>query len=560
MQLARDYWDLVLAADPVNATAIGERSFDHRLRDISPEALDKLAGAYRAILDQAERLDPDALTQAGRITLTCLRFQLRSDLARLASGLHTWTVDPLGGPQVGLMNIPAIQTLTGPESGRAMVARWQAMGPYLDQHVANLRRGLAEGKVAGRDAVLRVVGQIDEAEAKPVEDWALLAPLRAIPESWPEADRRAFAEGLRAAVTDEVRPALLRYRDFLKAEILPQARDQAKAGILHTPGGEAAYRDLVLVHTSLDYPPEDIHRIGLEEVERINDETRALGTKVLGTGDLEEIHRRLRGDPALHFKTRDEVAEKAEEALRRAEAAVPGWFGIRHRAPCRVLRMEPHEEKHSTIAYYLQPSVDGSRPGSYYINTYAPETRPRYEAEALAFHEAVPGHHLQIAVMQEVEGLPEFRKHEGVTAYIEGWALYTERLADEMGLYSGDLDRMGMLSFDSWRACRLVVDTGLHVLGWSRQQAIDFMLANSSLAENNIVNEVDRYITWPGQALAYKLGQREIFRLRGRAESALGPRFDIKAFHDIVLSPGAVDLGTLREIVGGWMGEDEGNG
>jgi len=555
MQLATDYWDLALAADPVNATAIGERRYDDRLRDTSPGALDKLATAYRAILDRAERMDPGSLAPANRITLACLRFQLRSELARLGSGLQTWTVDPLGGPQVDLMNIPAIQTLAGPESGRAMVARWQAMGPYLDQHMANLRQGLGEGKVAGRDAVLRVVAQIDEAEAKPVDDWALLAPLRSVPESWPEADRRAFAEGLREAVTGVVRPALLRYRDFLKQEILPHARDQATPGILHTPGGEAVYRDLVLVHTSLDYPPEDIHRIGLEEVERINDETRALGTKVLGTGDLEEIHERLRKDPALHFGARDEVAAKAEEALRRAESAVPGWFGIRHRAPCRVVRMEPHEEKHSTIAYYLQPSADGSRPGSYYINTYAPETRPRYEAEALAFHEAVPGHHLQLAVMQEVEGLPAFRKHEGVTAYIEGWALYTERLSDEMGLYSADLDRMGMLSFDSWRACRLVVDTGMHALGWSRQQAIDFMLANSSLAENNIVNEVDRYITWPGQALAYKLGQREFFRLRGRAESALGSRFDIKTFHDMVLTPGAVDLGTLREIVGGWLGE-----
>jgi uncharacterized protein (DUF885 family) len=314
---------------------------------------------------------------------------------------------------------------------------------------------------------------------------------------------------------------------------------------------------MILRHTSLDLSPEEIHDRGLREVHRITAEMRELGRRVLDTDDLETIHRLLREDPALHFTTRDEVQAKAEEALRRAEKAAPEWFGFLPQARCRVVRMEPHEEKNSTIAYYFQPAADGSRPGSYYINTYAPATRPRYEAEALAFHEAVPGHHLQIAVAQELEGLPEFRRHSGVTAYIEGWGLYTERLCDEMGLYSGDLDRIGMLSYDSWRACRLVVDTGMHALGWSRQDAIDYMLANTVLAENNIVNEVDRYITWPGQALAYKIGQQEILRLREGARERLGDRFDIKGFHDAVLGEGAVDLRTLDAIVKRWVQDVE---
>jgi uncharacterized protein (DUF885 family) len=243
------------------------------------------------------------------------------------------------------------------------------------------------------------------------------------------------------------------------------------------------------------------------------------------------------------------VEAKAREALGRAREAMPAFFGILPQARCVVVRMEPHEEKHSTIAYYRQPALDGSRPGRYYINTYAPETRPRYEAEALAFHEAIPGHHLQIAIAQELRDVPEFRKHTGTTAFVEGWALYTEQLSDEMGLYSGDLDRIGKLSYEAWRACRLVVDTGMHALGWSRQQAIDFMLANSALAENNIVNEVDRYITWPGQALAYKLGQLEILALRDEAREKTSARFDIREFHDVVLRNGAVSLATLREIV-----------
>ncbi len=262
---------------------------------------------------------------------------------------------------------------------------------------------------------------------------------------------------------------------------------------------------------------------------------------------------RLREDGRLYFGSREEVFAKADSALARAGEAMAQWFGLLPRAPCEVVRMGAHEEKHSSIAYYRQPATDGSRPGQYFVNTYAPETRPRYEAEALAYHEAIPGHHLQIAIGQELEGLPEFRRHLGPTAFFEGWGLYTERLSDEMGLYSADLDRFGILSFDAWRACRLVVDTGMHALGWSREQAIDYMAAHTALGRNNIANEVDRYIVWPGQALAYKTGQLEIQRLRGEAQAALGDRFEIKAFHDAVLGNGAVPLATLRDLVSGYL-------
>ena len=274
--------------------------------------------------------------------------------------------------------------------------------------------------------------------------------------------------------------------------------------------------------------PEELHQLGLEQVARFRKELAELGGKVLGTGDIVEIQRRLRGDAAMHFATAEEVEAKAREALARAKAAMPNWFATLPKADCAVKVMGMHEAPHSTIAYYRQPAMDGSRPGQYMINTYKPETRPRYEAEALAFHESIPGHHLQIAIAQELTGVPEFRKHLGVTAFFEGWGLYSERLAEDMGLYSSDLDRIGMLSYDAWRACRLVVDTGMHALGWSRQQAIDYMVENTVLAENNIVNEVDRYLTWPGQALAYKVGQLEILALREEARKRLGERFDIK--------------------------------
>jgi len=335
-------------------------------------------------------------------------------------------------------------------------------------------------------------------------------------------------------------------------EVLPKARPQERPGIMHIPGGAAAYRKLIKVHTSLDLSPEELHQTGLKEVARINREMEEFGEKVFGVRDRKEILKRLRKDSSLYFASRDEVAAKAEAALAKANAAISKWFGHLPKTPCEVVRMGEHEEKHSTIAYYRPPAADGSRPGRYYINTSAPETRPRYEAEALAYHESVPGHHLQITIAQELEGIPEFRKNSGVTAFIEGWGLYSERLSDEMGLYTSDLDRIGILSYDSWRACRLVVDTGMHAMGWTREQAIRFMVENTALAENNIVNEVDRYITWPGQALAYKAGQLEIMRLRREAQARLGKEFDVRRYHDVLLGEGAVPLRVLREMVRGY--------
>jgi uncharacterized protein (DUF885 family) len=371
---------------------------------------------------------------------------------------------------------------------------------------------------------------------------------------WLPADRDRFASGLRDAIETSLRPGLVRYRDMLQSEALPAARPPEKAGLAALPGGVDCYRKMIRVHTSLDLDPKAVHKMGLDAVAAFRRDLAVLGQKVFGTSDIAEIQRRLREDPAMHFRTGAEIEAKARESLARAQAAVPQWFGkVQPKAPCEVRVMGMHEAPHSTIAYYRHPSPDGKRPGTYMINTYLPETRPRYEAEALAFHESVPGHHLQIAVAQELTGIPEFRKHQGVTAFVEGWGLYAERLADEMGLYTSDVDRIGMLSFDAWRACRLVVDTGLHAEGWTRQQAIDYMTDNSILAENNIENEVDRYITWPGQALAYKLGEREIRRLRTDAETRLGPKFDVKAFHDLLLGGGAVSLPVLREQVDGWI-------
>jgi uncharacterized protein (DUF885 family) len=523
------------------------------LDDPTPEAIDAYRSHLAGCRAEAEALDPASLDDADRVTRSALIAQFDADEALLGSGMTAWNVDPLDGPQVAAFTLESIQSVATPEQARAMVERWQALGPWLDVHGRNLRHELANGRVGVRSPVQRVLDQIDEVLAGPDDDLPFLAPLKEDHPDWSTADRAAFDDGLRAAVLDVIRPALERYAAIVRDEILPAARPDDRPGLVHVAGGAEAYARLIQAHTSLPLGAEEIHAIGLAEVARIDAELAALGERVLGTADLPTIRARLRSDPALHFETGAEVFAKAEGAVARARAAIPDWFGILPRAECVVVAMAEYEEKHSTIAYYRNPAIDGSRPGQYYINTSEPQTRPRYEAETLAYHEAIPGHHLQIAIGQELSGLPEFRRHLGPTAFFEGWGLYTERLSDEMGLYSGDVDRIGILSFDAWRACRLVVDTGMHALGWTRQQAIDYMLEHNALAENNIVNEVDRYIVMPGQALAYKIGQLEMLRLRAEATNALGDRFDIRAFHDTLLGQGAVGLETLREIVMAWV-------
>lgn len=552
-RLADDAWDAILELHPLFATSLGDRRFDTLVAPVTPEeaavARERLAGLGRRL----DALETPADGEAA-ITVSTLREYLDGELAELDSGMLAWNVNPLDGIPNAYLDVPAYQPLVTPADGDAMTARWQAMAAATRRHAATLREGAADGLVACAAPIARIIASLDALLARPDEAWPLLEPIATAGrlDGWTSTDRERFATALRAAVGEELRPAFAGLRTTLTEHVLPVARPTDRPGIGHLPGGDAVYRTLVRAHTTLELAPEAIHEIGLGEIDRIDRELTELTGRVLGTRTLAEGVARLRDDPALRFATRDEVFDKAVDSLARAREAIPGWFGRLPRAACDVQRMAPHEEAHSTIAYYRQPAVDGSRPGQYWINTGEPTTRPRYEAEVLAFHESIPGHHLQIAIAQELEGLPAFRRNLGTQAYVEGWGLYTERLSDEMGLYSGDLDRIGVLSYDAWRASRLVVDTGMHALGWSRDRAIRFMLDHTALAANNIENEVDRYIVWPGQALAYKLGQLELLRLRDEARATLGPAFDIRAFHDAVLGHGALALPTLRSVVEAW--------
>ena len=537
-RLADAYWEAYLQRHPTFATAIGERRYDDRLPDNSREANE----AWRRRLEGFELELEELADEGDSITRAALAERLRADREFLDADVAAFNVDPMDGPQVGLLNIASYQPVRTAEEAEALLARWAAMPAYIDQATADLRRGASEGRIGVRALCDKVLQQLDELLARPDEAWPLAAPAHARPE---------MADRLLELIGSEIRPAFERHRAVIEDEIAPIARPDDRPGLAHIPNGAETYRLLARAHTSLEVVAEDVHAIGLEEIRRIDAEFVELGARLLGTRGMAGTLRALREDPALHFETRDEIEAVARRSLDRANAAIGAWFGRLPKAPCEVVVMPAHEEKHSTIAYYREPAADGSRPGQYYVNTSEPRTRPRYEAETLAFHESVPGHHLQLAIAQELEGLPAFRRFTGSTAFVEGWGLYTERLSEEMGLLSSDVDRFGVLSFDAWRASRLVVDTGMHALGWTRSQAIGFMTEHTALGENNIVNEVDRYISYSGQALAYKLGQLELLRLRANARDRLGDRFDIHRFHDAVLEGGALPLPVLRQVVEG---------
>ena len=556
-RLAEEYWDAYLAADPMQGTVVGDHRYGDRLSDISEAGRAATAARFEALRASLAGLAPEAGPEAdpeAALTRAALAQAIEDRLGFLAADPDIYVVDAIRGAQRNFLDIAPLQPLRDQADGEAMLSRWWAMGAWVDQQITHLRRSLGDGRPLVAGLVVRVIGQLDDLLTRPLEDWPLLSPLTAEHAGWSDSAWRAFEVGLAGAVRDGLRPAFVRYRTFLADEALPRARDEAHVGICHLPGGGETYVRLARAHTTTDRSPQEIHQIGLAEIARIDAEITELGGRVLGTRDLAATIGALRGDPSVHFQTGDEIEAVAKASLARAVAAIPGWFGQLPRASCVVERMLAHEEQHATIAYYRQPPQDGSRPGRYYVNTYAPQTRPRYEAEALAFHEAVPGHHLQVAIGQELDHLPAFRRHSETTAFVEGWGLYAERLSDEMGLYSGDLDRIGMLSYDAWRASRLVVDTGMHAFGWSRGAAIDFMAAHTALGLNNIANEVDRYIGWPGQALAYKIGQLEIRRLRDEAKAALGAAFDIRRFHDAVLDHGALPLSVLAGSVRSELG------
>jgi len=554
--LLDDHWEAALRDTPRFASDLGDRRYDALLANTFPDEHRRQAAQRVGFLARAKAIEPTTLSASDRLTWQLFTGQLTAERDLEVCKLPSWALLPRDNPITTLGWLAELRPLASEADIEALEARYRAFQPYVTGQVVSLREGARAGRFANAESTQRVLQMVRDQLAQPAEAWSAVTAVSFAPGAV-SAERELNARASFALALDQrARPALMAYADFLEAEVLPHARGGAKEG-LHAlgPDGLACYDALIRYHTSLDVDAETLHQRGLDELERVHAELRVVGQRVYGTDDLPTIFERLRTDPALHFKDADAIEAKAQASLAKARAALPAWFGRLPKTECVVRRIPDHEAPYTTVAYYRPPAQDGSRPGEYRVNVYEPTTRPSHEAQVLAFHESIPGHHLQIAIGQELPAIPAFRRLADQTAFVEGWALYSERLADEMGLYDGDLDRLGMLAFDAWRAGRLVVDTGVHHDGWTRSQAVRFLHENTPLADNNIGNEVDRYISWPGQALAYKTGQLELLKLRAEAETALGDDFDVRAFHDVVLGSGAVTLPILDEQVRAWVSE-----
>lgn len=550
--LAAEVWDDRLEESPQWCTALGLTRGLHRLDEDDDGARARRAARWERQRERLEAIPPDALEGEDRLTRTLLHRQLYESIETLRHHGWEWELDPLGGPHLGVMEVAERHPLREPSDADALVARYRAIPRVLEDHAANLRAGLASGRTAPVVAYERVKAQVRATASRPAAESVFGLVVSRLPASWSDTDRARAATALRSAAEQAVRPAYARFLAFLETEYAGRAR--SAVGVSAVPGGEAAYRFAVRHHTTTTLSPERVHEIGLEELERNEAEMLEIARSLGHPGDLPSFLQTVGRDPAHRLATREAVLERYRAICRRMDARLPEAFRTLPRRGYEVRPLETWREQDAPAAYYMPPALDGSRPGTFYANTRDPGSWPTNDFEALSFHEAVPGHHLQIALALDLD-LPEFRRHARFTAYIEGWAHYAERLADELGAYTGPLDRLGMLSAQAWRAARLVVDTGLHALGWTRGQAMDVMRRARASPESDVANEVDRYIVWPGQALAYKIGQRTFSDLRERARRRLGGRFSLPGFHDVVLRHGALPLSVLEDVVRLWEGD-----
>jgi uncharacterized protein (DUF885 family) len=546
-RLSEEFFQVKHSSDPLTATLLGASGFDGQLPDPSRAGSQAAAAALAEIERRLALIDPSALgedDQVNHAVLSALAWAARSDLEHGLWEANA-SAESYATPQAAAFQAVATAPLPDPDAIGGYLRRLEGLDRYFDAIAQRYRDARADGRLPTAVGVRHAITQLSGHLAAQVSRDALLHP--GLPAG--SAARQKAA----AIITERVRPSMRRLLATL-TDLLPAARPDDQVGIRFVPGGEEGYLAAVRRHTTTALAPEEIHQIGLDCLAELAGEWAELGGRVLGTTDLPEIYQRLRQDPALRFERTGQIVAVVAEALRRAEEALPGWFPDYRIADCVIEEINPIEAGNSSLAYY-RPPAGPTRPGAHCVLTAQPEQRFTYEYEALAFHESVPGHHLQIASAQTLAGLPAYRRFldAEVSAYVEGWGLYSERLADEMGLYTSDIARLGMLSFDAWRACRLVVDTGMHYFGWSRSRAADFMWQHTATTRANVDNEIDRYIGWPGQALGYMIGRREIVRLRTVAQRRLAGRFDIRAFHAAVLGNGAVPLNVLDQIVSRWI-------
>lgn len=548
--LLEDAWEWRLRENPVMASSMGVRRYNTRWTDASLGAIDARQEQQRDYMRRLLAIDSSELDAADALNYELFRRDLMDDIEGFQFRSYLMPVSQRGGVQT-LDQVAERIPLSTVADFEDWLARMASLGQVIDQTMALQEEGRRKGYMPAKVLMERVPDQIAAQLVEDAEKSPFYKAFAELPASIPDAEQERLRAEARKIIDDDVVPAYRKFSRYFNDTYLPASRDSI--GVSSLPDGTAYYEYLARSFTTTGMTPEEIHRLGLSEVQRIRGEMQVIIDELEFSGSFADFLEFLRSDPQFYYETPEQLFDAYLAICKRIDPELVKLFGVLPRMPYGLRPIPDSIAPDTTTAYYSQPAADGSRAGYYYVNLYRPEVRPKYEMEVLSVHEAVPGHHLQIALQMELSGMPAFRRYSGFTAFTEGWGLYSESLGYDLGLYNDPYSRFGALTYEMWRAVRLVVDTGIHYKGWTRQQAIDFFKDNAAKTEQDIVNEIDRYIGMPGQALAYKIGQMKMLELRRHAEQTLGDGFDIRAFHDAMLGGGALPLEILETSMHRWL-------
>ena len=550
--LSNDFFQNSLVSSPTSAIMRGYREYFDQIEDLSGETFDKEEQRVNEFISRLEKIDLNTLSHREKITHGMLEFALSSNKDALLD--KNWEFGAGVSGYTGYL-IDYNQRLFIPdvECADLLLKRLELYERLFTQIAQVQKEGLLINRVATKRNLLRTIDQLENYLNTPLDKDTLL--LVNFSTDIGELEISSWKEKAKKIIETNVRPAVLAYLDQLREEHLPKGRTDEKSGIFWIEGGEETYLRALRRYTGhKDTTVQEVHSIGISEIERLKTEFFEIGKNVFpDVKSPEEVIHKMQTEPAMRYESKEQMLQIAEETIERSYKPLDKWFTVFPKSPCKVLPAPPESEQHAPPAYYVAPLPDGSRDGTYFLNTYKPKTKSIFEAESVAFHEAIPGHHLDRTIAVELQDVPDFQRYVASTAFVEGWGLYAEQLANEMGLYSNDVQQLGRLGNDAWRGCRLVLDTGMHGMGWSRDKAIEFFRANSPIEEINSEIETDRYIAWPGQACSYKMGQLKIEELRRKAENELGDKFDIRYFHDEVLCDGGITLPILENKINSFI-------
>ena len=547
-QLSNDFFQNSLDSSPTSAIMRGHKAYFDQLEELTDETFNKETKVVDEFILRLGNIDQNTLSHREKVTYGMLEFALSSNKDSLLD--RSWEFGAGVSGFTGFL-IDYNQQMFVPDIESAdMLLKRLELYKRLFSQIADVQKvGLSNNRVATERNLLRTIDQLENYLSSAIDKDPLLF-VNFSPEIT-ESQISEWREKAKKIIETNVRPTVLTYMDQLKSEHLPIGRSDEKSGIMWIDGGEETYLRALKKYTGhKDITVKEVHEVGLSEIDRLKKEFFEIGESVFpGVTTPEEVLHKMQTDPSMRYESKEQMLQLAVDTIERAYKPLGEWFTVFPKSPCKVLPVPAASEQHAPPAYYYPPLPDGSRDGTYFLNTYKAETKSVFEAESVAFHEAIPGHHLDRTIAVELQDVPDFQKYVASTAFVEGWGLYSEQLANEMGLYSNDVQQLGRLGNDAWRACRLVLDTGMHGMGWSRDKAIEFFRANSPIEEINSEIETDRYIAWPGQACSYKMGQLKIEELRRKAENELGDKFDIRYFHDEVLCDGGITLPILENKI-----------